>query len=226
MLDKVKRITTRTLIRAKKILWLLVLLPIVIAVGTFFFSSEQETTYRSSGIIMLGNFQNGYYTDPNIMKTLIPSYDFLKSLNENYDYKLDIEELSKTLTVVSTPQDRTLTISLSGTEKEKVEADLDQVLDGVIEESNKVLYRKKEFLEEITKKAKDDSAGSLPPYQTELLYKLGTDNLEYQHTRLIKDVTTEASTPITPFQKSILGFLIGLMLNLFILALPEVFREE
>lgn len=225
MNDFINESVRRILKRAKTLLWILVLLPVLAGASSYFFTSDDTVEYTATAKIMLGNFENERYTDVNTMKTLIPSKYFLDLLNSNYNLGLDIEEVRRSLRVEGTTPDRVITLSLSGDNQEYVEETLRKIKNGVVEETNRRFNEKLNLMNQRIKELENIDSEYEAVIRQDILYDLRMDSINIRNSIVFSDVQSSPSVPVSPLQRGIIGFVFGAMISLFILLVPEVFRK-
>ncbi|CAH0344866.1 hypothetical protein [Bacillus sp. CECT 9360] len=213
--------------RAKKLVWLLILLPILTAGVAYLLSANTPTSYKASTTILLGNFENtDGFTSPTYLPKLIPSEYFLSNLNEKYDLDINPAEASRSLTVTQ-GEDKTINLTLIGNDREETERKLSSVTDAFLKEGTE-LFRKKEELMDKTINDLKAAQGQLsdPGTATGNLYEVQMDKYNSKNSVLFKEVTSSPVSFISPMNKAILGLILGLFLNIAILVLPEIFRRK
>jgi teichuronic acid biosynthesis protein TuaF len=216
----------RVLNRAKNLAVLLLLIPILTAGAGYIFAAQLPEGYTASSKILMGNYENQKRTNPNIMKGYVTTTKYLEKLNENYKLDLNVQQVKSRFTTNANQQENTLELTYRGPDKEDVEETLRKLTDAIIAEGTELYDEKltsyRETLDnisiietEVEEVAKEDKL---------LDYTIG--ELDFVNSEIVEDVTVNKNSTITPMQSAILGFLIGLILSVLIVILPELFREE
>ncbi|MDQ0218431.1 hypothetical protein ELQ35_03535 [Peribacillus cavernae] len=213
--------------RGKKILWLLILLPILTAGIAYFLSANTPTSYKTSSTIKLGNFQNTQgFTDPAYLSNEIPSEPYLTSLNNKYDLDINPEQLSSSLTVTEGAVKKTIVFSLDGRNSADLEKTLDKITSAFLSEGTTV-YKEKQNLQIESFEKLDKIPPEHPGYATaqKELLEIGKERADSKNSYLLEEVSSSPVSLISPANKAFLGFLLGLFLSLTILVVPEIFRK-
>lgn len=212
------------LLRARKLLWLVILLPIITAAAAYFFASQTPVSYQGTAKVMFGNFENEYLTKPDLMMSYIQSDKFINDAKEKYN--IELEDLKSSLQVQTSSQDKSMTLSMSGSSKDNVEEDLSAYLEALIKISSEVYNAKVNAIENSIKELENtDTEVEEIAKQKELHDLKYTLSYEMENTQIVDDVTVTESPRVSPVQRAIIGFLAGIILSLFILVIPEVFKE-
>ncbi|TYS12932.1 hypothetical protein FZC78_22735 [Rossellomorea vietnamensis] len=225
--------------RFKKYAIFLLILPILTGVLAFFATDEGDgspsgrSSYFAKVTIDLGEFNDPQFNEANNVKNLISSTAFLQKLPDNQSNTLmEIEDIQLSLDIENV-YDEQVIIKLIGSEEERTLATLEGIVDHFIERSDArydewtgLINQSIEDLEE-TEVAAEEAAT-----RQELLFNLRENLFFTKQAEVIEPVTlvTEGGgrsdgQPANPFTNVIFGLIIGFMLSLFLVLLPEVFRD-
>lgn len=207
-----KETITRILGRLKKWFILLLLIPFLAAGAAYLFQKEGPASYTTNAEIRLATFNKDSlqvdYTDPESAKVYITSDEFLNQL-ENKDI-----DKSKINFVIKPA--KVLGISYTSDNGKDAESSLEQIVSRYVLESQKKKDEIKGILE------KDISTLGSESEQTAGEIELVI--LGLKEVKVLKEVQLDQALENTQ-QSVVFGFLVGLILSLMILLLPEVFRK-
>lgn len=212
--------------RAKKLLWLLILLPVLTAGITYLLSASAPSSYEASSTILLGNFQNTRYTSTKYLSDRIPNKDYLTQINKEFNLGINPEKISQSLSVTEGEKKDTIVLSLVGKNTVEIEENLEKVTDGVLRDGTKLFKYKQNLLIEGFERL-DAIPPNHPEYATAQKEKveIGEKREDIQNSVLLDEVSTSPASFISPMKKAILGFLLGLFISFAILVVPEIFRK-
>ncbi|MFT9599862.1 hypothetical protein [Mesobacillus sp.] len=216
----------RIMNRAKKLAVLLLLIPILTAGAAYFMAKQIPVTYIAKAEIMLGNFENTFRTNPNVMKKYIRSSEFIKKINDDYSLDLDVGQVKSRFTVNALVPEGVLELSYRGTGQEDSIEALDKLIDGILSESSERFEEKKTELETRMKKIEAEETQEEAIAKEAELHDLQEDYDNLQNSFVLEEVIVGTSNAVSPVQRAILGFLIGIIFSVFVLLLPELFRDE
>ncbi|WP_144478074.1 hypothetical protein [Cytobacillus oceanisediminis] len=222
MNDLLKRIINR----AKKLAILLLLIPILTAGAAYFMASQIPATYTAKAEIMLGNFENTFRTNPNVMKKYVQSTKFLKKINEDYDLGLDVGQVKPRFSVNALASEGVIELSYRGTDHENSKDVLNKLVEGILNESTERIEEKKTEIETRMKTIEAIETQEEAVKRESDLHDLQVDYDNLQNSFITEEVTVATNNGASPVQRAVLGFLIGIILSSLILLLPILFREE
>jgi teichuronic acid biosynthesis protein TuaF len=199
----------RILTRFKKLFFILLLLPLILACLGYFLEMNQETTSKAKAAIMLGEYPSTEYdyTDVGTVQVLLKNEKYLKKLNS------DFEKLAGKTEPMIQPG-KVIELSYAANNSEKAEKVLKELVDAFLIESNKSYKERKRTLENKIQTTENE----------EVLYVMNTELEKLRPAQIHKEVTVD-ETKNNPMRRAILGFLIGTMFSISILLAPEVFRK-
>ncbi|MEH7384296.1 hypothetical protein V7147_02610 [Bacillus sp. JJ1521] len=223
-----KNILNRIKNRAKRLLWVMILLPIITGVIGYIFESQQPVTYTATAEIILGNFENERYTDQKFASDKLKTKEYIKKIQEKEG--LPDTWVSEVLgkLQVSPLATKMIVLSYTSTDQIRGEEIVNIVKDYFLSESNKKFSDKQEHYAKVIKELDkvDTSGDALASInKIENYDKADINLLNLQATELSEDVKVNVNQP-NPMNRATLGFLLGLMINIIILVTPEIFREE
>ncbi|WP_377887697.1 hypothetical protein [Alkalihalobacillus sp. R86527] len=211
--------------RFKKFIWILLLIPILTAGISYIIEVNTPVKYTAYSEIALGNFEHVRYTETRTVKEFLPTTAYLKKLDEKYDFSMPATELSKQLTV-GEKTGKILTLTLVGNDEDMVKKSLNEVTEAFINESDEIQEKNKALFEEKIEKLESlpDAPESAIDKQ-DFLLELVTYLDEMRETDINEEVTIK-NTIGEPLKRAIFGFLVGFIISVFILVLPEFLRRE
>jgi teichuronic acid biosynthesis protein TuaF len=213
--------------RMKRLAILLILLPILTAITAYFLQPNTSVSYTGTAEIMLGNFQKESLTHQELMRDQIPNRAFLAYLDEEHSLDMDVDFVASNLSVLAKPG-KILEFTMSGSDKAKINEQLEVLIKGFIAESDKVQQEQITLIEEKIAEveainASNEELISKERFIYDLSEKLNTLEMPTVVNKEVQVATTDNNNPM---QRAILGFLVGIMINIIILIFPELFKEE
>jgi teichuronic acid biosynthesis protein TuaF len=211
--------------RLKRFFILLLIIPLITAGVAFFMEMGKETTYTASAPFELGNFENEKLTGASIVKKLYQSTRYLELIKEDTDLDYSIEELKNGLNI-DAQEDSMIVFKYTSPDKEKAEQIVQGIANYFKEESEDKFNEKLTLLKDFEKKVEKTEAARGYLVEEELEFKLDTEMTltNIRETKLLEPVTSVASYK-NPLKRAVFGFLVGVMLSLFLLIVPELFKE-
>lgn len=211
--------------RFKKYIWILLLIPILTAGISYILEARTPETYTAYSEIALGNFEYVRMTEPRTVKDFLANKAYLDKLDEKYDFSMPTKELSKQLTIGEKPG-KILTLTLVGNDEETVEKSLNEVTEAYVKESDEKQAEMKALFEGKIEKLKslpdaNESAVEKQKFLTDLELKIE----DMRDTDINEEVTIK-NTIGEPLKRAIFGFLVGFIISVFILVLPEFLKRE
>ncbi|MCA0986855.1 hypothetical protein [Guptibacillus algicola] len=215
----------RVLNRFKKFFWVILLIPILTAGISYVLEMNTPKTYTAYSEIALGNYEYDRMTEPRTVKDFLSNEAYLKILDDKYGLSMSPEDLSKDLTIGEKPG-KILTLQLVGKDSATVEAGLSDVAEAFIKESDEIKQERKNFFQEKINKLESlpDSPESAVKKQ-EFIYELQLNILNMRDTIVNEPVTIKDQLG-DPIKRAVFGFLVGVIISMFILILPEFLRQE
>ncbi|WP_210367185.1 hypothetical protein [Bacillus sp. REN3] len=212
--------------RFKKLAILLLLIPILTAAAGYFFASQVPSTYTANSKIILGNFDKETLNDPIMMKARISSSEFLKRINKEYELDMDVDQVKSRLNVNAVVPEKTLELSISGKNRDQVEQTLKQVTKGIMKEQTNRYNREVATIDNNIEDIINEDSESEDITKITRIYERNKDKTNLRNSMIAEDVSVSENSGPSPKQSVVLGLLVGLILSVFILGLPELFREE
>lgn len=221
--------------RLKKYMWFFILLPVLAGVlGYFLGKSYQHKNhvYTVGEEIALGQYEesNKQYTDPAHVVHIFHSTLFLKKAKVEKHLKMPISDIKSKLNITVNSLN-ILTLKLTGARAEVVKTDLSKIVKVFLKES-KQKYKKKLDIVNGTinslKKEKPFSVNAASGGQ-KLLYDLQVERINMQPPSVVqrpvvlKDLN---KAKVSTGSRTVLGVIIGVILSLFILLVPEILRNR
>jgi teichuronic acid biosynthesis protein TuaF len=214
----------RILNRFKKLFFILLLLPILLAGLGYFIEMNQETTSKATAEIMLGEYPTPKhdYTDVGTVQELLKSESFLNELKSEYKLNYDSKELADKTNPTIKPG-RIIEIPYTVNSKAQAEEVLNELVNALYKDINQQYNSEKKRLEDAIQKI-EESPSTDDALEVEVLSNLQSESKKLRPAKIHKDVTVEEGKN-NPMRRAILGFLIGTMFSISILLAPEVFRK-
>lgn len=219
-----KSLVTDILNRIKKLWILLILLPLLTGVVSYYLEAKVPPSYTAEAKIELGNFENERLTDTKMVDELLESETFVEKVLDRANSDLD-PAIVKERVKVAIHSGKVMKFTITGGNKEEVNTMLNDVVDGFLEISNE-LYGKKDNLLDKKIKATNELNSEIDGAQRQqILYDFEMTKINLRNTQLLDPIKVSESYS-SPFKRAVFGILIGIMLNILIIFLPELFRSE
>ncbi|WP_157452336.1 hypothetical protein [Bacillus sp. J33] len=170
-----------------------------------------------------GNFENEYLTKPEYMKSYIKTDKFVNEVKEKYN--IDLDELRSKLNVDVSPPEKKMTLSISGNDKAAIEEDLSLYTEAVLKASNEKYAMKLNIIESAIAELENTDSEFEKIDKVIEKFDLNYTIPTLEKTEIADNITVSEMPRVSPVQRAIVGFLAGVMLSLFILVLPEVFKD-
>lgn len=204
--------------RAKKSLIILIILPLLAGVIGYIMEKKAPATYTAKATLELGNFQNEGLTNPDKVANKLTNVDNL----ETWTKSANASTIKSHLNIIENPTSDLVHVEYNGTSLSEAKNTLTMILNGFMDESNTLLQKKREII-------KSEIEGfinhpELDKNQTSKLADAQMTSLEYNPTIIFEKITA-ASGYVNPLKRGLFGVIVGLMLDIIILALPELFRD-
>lgn len=219
-----KSTISRVLSRLKKLAILLLLIPILTATIAYIYESQKPIIYTADAEIELGNFENEGLTDPKQVQKTVQSSDFLNKINAQNVLKESNEEIKNNLTI-ETGETKTVKFQYQSEDRKKAELILSAVVDGFIDKSDALYQKKYNFIQDKINTVKGIETSEEKIRQQEFIKENEFLLLfDYKRNQIVDDVQV-TQDPYNPLNRAIFGLIIGIMVSIIILILPEIFRK-
>ncbi|MGP4078958.1 hypothetical protein ACTWQL_03520 [Pseudalkalibacillus sp. R45] len=205
-----RHIIDRTRVRIKKLLWLLLLLPLLTGAISYYMAAQAPVVSTATVEIMLGNFQDSILTNDTLMMEKLKTKRYLQQLTSSNE---DFSDMS-----VELKEGKILTLSLTDEDEMKAGERLHMVVASLLDKSEEVYAQKEEMLKKQVEDMEQHNPGA------ESLPKVTDELLNLRETEIHKEMSV-TTTDGGVVKRGIFGIIVGLMLNAFILAVPEIFRD-
>ncbi|MEL3970755.1 hypothetical protein AAEO50_00535 [Rossellomorea oryzaecorticis] len=211
--------------RLKRFFILLLIIPLITAGVAFFMEMGKETTYTASVPFELGNFENEKLTGKSKVKDYFQKDEYLQKVKKASNLDYSIEEMKNGLNIEEGGEYIVVFKHTSADKKESeeiVQAISDYFLEISKEKYNEKLTLLKDYVEKVEKT--EEARGYL--IEEEFEFKKDTEMTitNIRETKPLEKVASEASYK-NPLKRAVFGFLVGAMLSLFLLIVPELFKE-
>jgi teichuronic acid biosynthesis protein TuaF len=235
-----KKTISNVLARMKKYVVLLLLIPILTGGFSYLFGevSGDENKQNKSGVyfaeatINLGSFNDNSFNHPDNVKDLVQSSSFLEQAIGEHNIQMGMEEIKVNLSLENVHGEM-LKFYLTGEKEHEVKETLNGIVNYFKQLSDE---RYTEWVKLINNSIIDLQETKVIEEETiekkEFLYSLERDLYESKQAFFVEPVhlLNEETSPIqnsetSPFKRAIFGVIIGLALTMFLVALPELFRD-
>lgn len=205
--------------RAKKTLIILIILPLLAGIIGYVLEKKAAPAYSAKTTIELGNFQNQGWTNPQEVANILTSVDNLnswlpKSVNPDY--------VKSHLNILANPTSDLVHIEYVGTSLTDANNTLTAVMNGFMNASNSLYNAKRNIVQSAVTNLNNVHTQYYD--QPKDLSDLSLTLTDYKPTTTFEKISA-ASAYVNPFKRGIFGLIIGIMLDIIILALPEMFRD-
>ncbi|MDF2946813.1 MAG: hypothetical protein K0S51_1492 [Bacillales bacterium] len=206
--------------RFRKLFIVLLILPILGAVIGYFTSKSIKPIYTAKTTVITGNFDREKLSSLGYLKGSVSSGNFLNEAMRKNDINESGDVLKNQITILDiSPISAQITYSTTNRDYQKI---MNAIIDQYLEKSNEGYNLRKELLSQQIKKIENSD---YHPDQEADMQRL-TYDLKDRIISLSGNETTEISfgqIEISEKKRTILGFLIGTMVSLLILVIPEFF---
>ncbi|NWQ39479.1 hypothetical protein MLOOGBEN_02055 [Bacillus sp. EB106-08-02-XG196] len=208
--------------RAKKLLLLLIIIPLVTGAVSYYLESKKPTTYTATASFNIGNFNNEWLADPAEIEFELKKDKNLKKIKTLTNGEFNFADVKSRLVVTSPAPTakRSLKFQYTGIDKKEVESTLHVISLGY------EMIRNEQYLEKIKNQEESlailDTIEQDDPEYAQVYFDL--NNINYQETELL-ETGDAVATYNNPLKRALFGIILGIMLNVVILVTPELFRE-
>jgi teichuronic acid biosynthesis protein TuaF len=208
--------------RFKKYIIIMLLFPVLTAIAAFLFTMNQPAVYTAKASFSLGNFEAPNYTDPKIVVGQLKKKSYLEYLNQEYDLNLPVEELIEKMSVTEIPGN-VVTLSLSS-DNIQVKDSIGKLTEAFIEESQNVKKEKEKFILDTIQKIESVDASPEEAISKErFIFDLKKSLIDFKDNVINEQVYVE-QTKSDPLKRAVLGFLVGIILNVVFIVTPEILK--
>lgn len=206
--------------RAKKLLIILIILPLLAGIVGYVMEMKTPTTYTAKATLGLGTWQNQGWTKPQFVANKLTKPDNLKNWTKNPDY------VKSHLNIVPSETDLLVHIEYTGTSLKEAKDTLTSILNGFMKQSDEAYNEKVNIVQSEldTYKNPEVRKDTKTSIKDIVDLKLILNDYKHMQTQIIENVSV-SSGYANPLKRGIFGLIIGLMFDIFILALPEMFRD-
>ncbi|WP_408007865.1 hypothetical protein ACJROX_24705 [Pseudalkalibacillus sp. A8] len=191
-------------------MWLLILIPLLTGAISYYMAAQAPVVSTATAEIMLGNFQDSILTNDKLMVEKLKTEKYLQELTSSEE---DFSNMS-----VELKEGKILILSLTDEDKNRAEERLNLVIDSLLSESEAVYEQKEKMLKKQVEDMEEHNPGA------ESLPKLTDELLNLRETEIHQEMSVNTSDGGS-VKRGVFGVIVGLMLNVFILAVPEIFRD-
>ncbi|QTC40467.1 hypothetical protein I7V34_14970 [Bacillus sp. V3] len=211
--------------RLKRFFILLLIIPIITAGVAFFMEMGKETTYTASAPFELGNFENEKLTGKSTVKDYFQKDTYLEEIKDTTNLDYSIEKIKNGLKIED-GGDHIVVFKHTSANKQESEKIVNAISSYFLEISKSKYEEKLKLLEEFKADVEKTEAARGYLVEEEFEFKQDTEMTitNIRETKPLEDVSSEASYK-NPLKRAIFGFLVGAMLSLFLLIVPELFKE-
>jgi teichuronic acid biosynthesis protein TuaF len=216
-----KQILESVFRRFKRLFFIIILLPLLTGVAAYFIEINSPTTIQAKTEVSIGLFEDSQLNDLEAVKNYLKSTKFEETIQDSKFNKDSLEKLQLT-----TKPGRILEIKLSGSNESEVLKDLNLIVTHFIDVSNQKYNAYSQPLEEKISELEKKSPSSNEVFDKErLIFEIESELKKLKKTTLNEDIETTVSQK-HPLRSATLGFIIGIVISISILLIPEIFREE
>lgn len=211
--------------RFKKLFILLCIIPIVTAGIAYFMEMGKETTYTASTMYELGNFENEKLTNAAVISDLYKTPKYIGDIIKSEDLNYSVDEIKSGIQIGEAGRNL-IEFKYTSTNKEKAEEIVKSYSNYFSAVSTKKYNKKYEIVKRAIERVKltEKTRGYLEREEPEFLSDKESTQENFRKTIEVKPVSVSTLSS-NPLKKAIFGFLVGIMLSLFILLIPELFKE-
>jgi teichuronic acid biosynthesis protein TuaF len=215
-------ILNRVALRAKKLLILLIIIPLLTGAISYYLESKKSTTYTASSSVNVGNSSNDFKADFSSVEDSIKSKRIIGKIKKSAKAGFNIADVKARLVV--TPNKNIIKFQYSGTDEKEVNNTLTSFSDGFVKMSNKIYDKKYKQLNASLSRTEKIVSSQEMIKKEDLIASLQSslDNLSPAY---VNDPVQVIASYSNPLKRGIFGLILGLMLDFVILVLPELFRE-
>lgn len=210
--------------RIKKFIIVLLIVPILVGILSYVLTKKSAVTYTASSEVVLGNFQNEKLTNIGSLSELLKTQDYLEKLNLSPD---EIQILHDSLSITPNKETYDVLFALSGKNQSMVNKALTDFTNGFLRESDRVYNVYKSNLQQnITtlQSVEGTSSNDNGVMKQDSLLDRQKELLGLRQTVLKEPVSLDSSHH-SPSKRAILGVLVGIIFDIFLIVVPEIFRE-
>lgn len=215
-------ILNRVASRARKLLILMIIIPLVTGAVSAYMESKKPTTYTANSTVFLGTFSNDYKVDYSDVEKLVKSKDTLEAIKKSSHGNFNVDDVKGRLVV--TPGKTTIQFQYSGTNEKEVKDTLTDISNGFKIVVNKDYYKKVNILTKRYAETDKITSEQQSGVKAQVLYDI-ENSLYGLKAAKVKDISDPVASYSNPLKRGIFGLILGLMLDVVILVLPELFRE-
>jgi teichuronic acid biosynthesis protein TuaF len=211
--------------RLKRFFILLLIIPLITAGVAFFMEMGKETTYTASVPFELGNFENEKLTGKSTVKDYFQEDTYLQDVKKASNLDYSIEEIKNGLKIEE-GGDHIVVFKHTSPNKQESEEIVQAISDYFLEISEEKYDEKLSLLKEYEEKVEKTEAarGYLVEEELEFMKETEMTITNIRKTQPLQEITLDESYK-NPLKRAVFGFLVGLMLSLFLLIVPELFKE-
>ncbi|MDP4085847.1 MAG: hypothetical protein Q8934_14670 [Bacillota bacterium] len=204
--------------RAKKLMIILIILPLLAGLVGYVMEKKAPATYTAKATIELGTWQNEGWTSSQEVANILTNPLNLKKWTTKPDY------VKQHLTILSNQTSDLVHVEYTGTTLTEAKDTLTSVITGFMNASDSVYNEKVNTVQNALDRLKKYNTQQFD--QPKDMADLQQTLTEYKTrpTQIFEDVSA-TSGYVSPLKRGIFGLIIGLMLDIIILALPEIFRD-
>jgi teichuronic acid biosynthesis protein TuaF len=228
----IKNFLSSVFMRFKKYWLIFVMVPILTAAISFLTPNFQEkapSEYTASSEIFLGKFDSKEFNDPVLAIELLKSSSFLNELLKNGQYDLDKSELREDLIITKTSSN-SIRVDVKHKDEKTSQRLVDDLINQFLITSEQTYEAKLNLVNESIKELKGISKDSEAIVEKQrFLFELENKKKAWVPPSLTDTpmiVSEKLDNVISPINRLILGFLIGLIAALLLLLTPEILREK
>jgi teichuronic acid biosynthesis protein TuaF len=204
--------------RAKKLMIILIILPLLAGLVGYVMEKKAPATYTAKATIELGTWQNQGWTNPQFVANRLTMMDNLKNWTKNPDY------VESHLIILPSQTNQLVHVEYTGTSLTEAKDTLTSVINGFMKQSDEAYNEKVNIVQSGLDALKNTENPNYDKAKDMIDIKLTLHDYNKMKSRIYENVSV-LSDYVNPLKRGLFGVIIGLMLDMIILALPELFRD-
>jgi capsular polysaccharide biosynthesis protein len=224
--------------RMQKYWFVLLLIPIITAAVSYFVNDNEDQTADPQEAVVklyveinLGDFDSLKYNTSTEAVDYIKSTNFLTKVINQYNLEVELVELKDNL-IVSPSGENSVVLSYTSQGRENAEKILTPIANTFYKESLSQYNNKMQLVKKSIESLQNQEVAQEDFVEKEeFLYELQEKGIYWEEPVVSEPFGNEESIQATevqrdPIQNILLGLLVGIILSLFGIFIPEIFRDK
>lgn len=217
------------LARARKYLWMIIAVPVVLAAAGWLIPVGGETSsYTATTTVELGDYKNPDYNDPEKVVLMLSNAPFYQDRLPGL-WKESRDEITSQFKV-SVLQDQLVQFSFTGRSEDEASRIVMAITNAFLASDQEQYQKRIDVIERsVDEMNKVKADGDAAVDRLRFMYELQTAALELKPAQLLESVDTDTQLETRAFsskERAVLGGMIGLTLMFFWVVLPEFVRKN